>query len=234
MTEKVYNIHARVQMVRRDFMKGGLTKEVEAFNFKYISLAQISPRLAELFCEHGVSEHVNYIPSEKIITKDAEGNDVTIATQPILRLTLTNWDDQSDSMVFEVPYFKSNLKGAAQEMQNASASITFGRRLLYMMALNLSEAEDQLDKELGESNERAAKKGKPVKRTKDADTFGDDEPKAPTKADLMAQVQALVKSNPDARAIMLAKTKELGKAKLPDLELEQIIQVLEETKSELA
>lgn len=132
--ENVYQklLKARAQFLNSDVHKTGKNMHL---SFMYFELDDIIPTAVRIFSEIGLIPIVGF-------ADDA-------AT-----MTIINTDDPSDSVAFVAPFNQiapivTNAgKQATNEMQALGASITYMRRYLYMMALDICES-DSIDANIG-------------------------------------------------------------------------------------
>ena len=133
-TENVYQklIKAREQFLNADVQKTGKNMHL---SFKYFELDDIVPTATRIFSEIGLVPIVNFT--------------VDVAT-----VTVVNTDNPEDTVAFIAPFNQiapivSNTgKQATNEMQALGSSITYMRRYLYMMALDICES-DSIDANIG-------------------------------------------------------------------------------------
>ena len=133
-TENVYQklIKAREQFLNADVQKTGKNMHL---SFKYFELDDIVPTATRIFSEIGLVPIVNFT--------------VDVAT-----MTVVNTDNPEDTVAFIAPFNQiapivSNTgKQATNEMQALGSSITYMRRYLYMMALDICES-DSIDANIG-------------------------------------------------------------------------------------
>lgn len=149
-TENVYQklIKAREQFLNSDVQKTGKNMHL---SFKYFELDDIVPTAIRIFSTVGLVPVVNF-------------------TTDTATMTIVNTDNPEDTVAFVAPFNQiapivSNTgKQATNEMQALGSSITYMRRYLYMMALDICES-DSID----------ANAGKPASAPAPAETA----PKAP-------------------------------------------------------
>lgn len=149
-TENVYQklIKAREQFLNADVQKTGKNMHL---SFKYFELDDIVPTSIRIFATVGLVPVVNF-------------------TTDTATMTIVNTDNPEDTVAFVAPFnqiapIMSNAgKQATNEMQALGSSITYMRRYLYMMALDICES-DSID----------ANAGKPVSAPAPAEAT----PKAP-------------------------------------------------------
>lgn len=135
-TENVYQklIKAREQFLNADVQKTGKNMHL---SFKYFELDDIVPTATRIFSEIGLVPIVNF-------------------TADVATMTVVNTDNPEDTVAFITPFNQiapivSNTgKQATNEMQALGSSITYMRRYLYMMALDICES-DSIDANIGKS-----------------------------------------------------------------------------------
>ena len=133
-TENVYQklIKAREQFLNADVQKTGKNMHL---SFKYFELDDIVPTATRIFSEIGLVPIVNF-------------------TADVATMTVVNTDNPEDTVAFIAPFNQiapivSNTgKQATNEMQALGSSITYMRRYLYMMALDICES-DSIDANIG-------------------------------------------------------------------------------------
>ena len=133
-TENVYQklIKAREQFLNADVQKTGKYMHL---SFKYFELDDIVPTATRIFSEIGLVPIVNF-------------------TADVATMTVVNTDNPEDTVAFIAPFNQiapivSNTgKQATNEMQALGSSITYMRRYLYMMALDICES-DSIDANIG-------------------------------------------------------------------------------------
>lgn len=133
-TENVYQklIKAREQFLNADVQKTGKNMHL---SFKYFELDDIVPTATRIFSEIGLVPIVNF-------------------TADVATMTVVNTDNPEDTVAFIAPFNQiapivSNTgKQATNEMQALGSSITYMRRYLYMMALEICES-DSIDANIG-------------------------------------------------------------------------------------
>lgn len=202
-TENVYQklIKAREQFLNADVQKTGKNMHL---SFKYFELDDIVPPAIRIFSAIGLVPVVNF-------------------TADTGTMTIINTDNPEDTVSFVAPFnqiapIMSNTgKQATNEMQALGSSITYMRRYLYMMALDICES-DSFD----------ANVGKPVSAPT-ADTA----PKAPATPQQRQEVKAELTAPADnATALQIKGLKSVLK-KLKDADPtkeEMIAQIAVQTK----
>lgn len=133
-TENVYQklIKAREQFLNSDVQKTGKNMHL---SFKYFELDDIVPTAIRIFATVGLVPVVNF-------------------TTDTATMTIVNTDNPEDTVAFVAPFnqiapIMSNTgKQATNEMQALGSSITYMRRYLYMMALDICES-DSIDANAG-------------------------------------------------------------------------------------
>lgn len=129
-TTKTMNVYQKLAKARMMFLKSGAEKSGKNMNlaFKYFELDDIVPIATKIFEEVGLLSIVNF-------------------TSDIATISIANTDD-GDSIAFTAPFNQiapivSNAgKQVTNEMQALGSSITYMRRYLYMMALDICEPDD--------------------------------------------------------------------------------------------
>jgi len=183
-TENVYQklIKAREQFLNADVQKTGKNMHL---SFKYFELDDIVPTATRIFSEIGLVPIVNF-------------------TADVATMTVVNTDNPEDTVAFIAPFNQiapivSNTgKQATNEMQALGSSITYMRRYLYMMALDICES-DSIDANIGKPAPAAPAPEAPkanatalqikglknvLKKLKDAD---------PSKEEMVAQIAVQTK-----------------------------------------
>ena len=202
-TENVYQklIKAREQFLNADVQKTGKNMHL---SFKYFELDDIVPTATRIFSEIGLVPIVNF-------------------TADVATMTVVNTDNPEDTVAFIAPFNQiapivSNIgKQATNEMQALGSSITYMRRYLYMMALDICES-DSIDANIG--------KPAPAAPTPEA-------PKAPATPQQRQEVkQELTAPSDNATALQIKGLKNVLK-KLKDADPskeEMVAQIAVQTK----
>ena len=131
------NVYQRLLTARVKFLEANVQKTGKNIHlsFKYFELDDIVPTAMRIFNEVGLIPIVNF-------------------TQDIAEMTVVNVDDPKDTVMFVAPFnqispiVSSTGKNATNEMQALGSSITYMRRYLYMMVLDICES-DMIDANLG-------------------------------------------------------------------------------------
>ena len=143
-TTKTANVYQRLLMARSKFLDANVEKSGKNMHlsFKYFELEDIVPTAIRIFNEVGLISVVNFTPD--------------VATMEII-----NTENPDESVSFVAPFNQiapivSNTgKQATNEMQALGSSITYMRRYLYMIALDICES-DSIDANLGKGETASA------------------------------------------------------------------------------
>lgn len=203
-TENVYQklIKAREQFLNADVQKTGKNMHL---SFKYFELDDIVPAAIRIFSAVGLVPVVNF-------------------TADTATMTIVNTDNPEDTVAFVAPFNQiapivSNTgKQATNEMQALGSSITYMRRYLYMMALDICES-DSID----------ANAGKPVTAPAPAETA----PKAPATPQQRQEVKEELTAPADNATTLQIKGLKSVLKKLKDADPskeEMIAQIAVQTK----
>lgn len=138
------NVYQRLLTARAKFLEADVQKTGKNMHlsFKYFELDDIVPSAIRIFNEVGLIPIVNF-------------------TSDTATMNIVNTDNPEDSVAFVAPFNQiapivSNAgKQATNEMQALGSSITYMRRYLYMMALDICES-DSIDANLGKGENSAA------------------------------------------------------------------------------
>lgn len=138
------NVYQRLLTARAKFLEADVQKTGKNMHlsFKYFELDDIVPSAIRIFNEVGLIPIVNF-------------------TADTATMNIVNTDNPEDSVAFVAPFNQiapivSNAgKQATNEMQALGSSITYMRRYLYMMALDICES-DSIDANLGKGEDNAA------------------------------------------------------------------------------
>ena len=137
-TEKVENVYQKLIKAREQFLNSDVQKTGKNMHlsFKYFELDDIVPVATRIFSEVGLIAIVNF-------------------TSDTATMNIVNTDNPWDECIkFEAPFNQiapivSNTgKQATNEMQALGSSITYMRRYLYMIALDICES-DSIDANAG-------------------------------------------------------------------------------------
>ena len=144
-TTKTANVYQRLLAARSKFLDANVEKSGKNMHlsFKYFELEDIVPTAIRIFNEVGLISVVNFTPD--------------VATMEII-----NTENPDESVSFVAPFNQiapivSNTTGkqATNEMQALGSSITYMRRYLYMIALDICES-DSIDANLGKGETASA------------------------------------------------------------------------------
>lgn len=195
-------IKAREQFLNADVQKTGKNMHL---SFKYFELDDIVPTAIRIFATVGLVPVVNF-------------------TTDTATMTIVNTDNPEDTVAFVAPFNQiapivSNTgKQATNEMQALGSSITYMRRYLYMMALDICES-DSIN----------ANAGKPVSAPAPAETA----PKAPATPQQRQEVKEELTAPADNATTLQIKGLKSVLKKLKDADPtkeEMIAQIAVQTK----
>ena len=138
------NVYQKLLEARALFLEKGIGKSGKnmSLQFKYFELDDIVPVATEIFQKVGLIGVTNFY----------EG---------IARLDIVNIDDGNDRINFTAPLVVSEGNKAVTPVQAMGATITYYRRYLYMMALDICEP-DAIDPISGDNPPPAPKPTAPV------------------------------------------------------------------------
>lgn len=143
-------ILARKRFLERNVKKSGVNRQLE---FQYFELQDIVPSATRIFQNLGLLGVVQFPPVEK----NAETG---LASEPVATMTVLNTDRPSETIDFMVPYreveqIKSNAgKSVTNPLQALGSSVTYLRRYLWMLAMDIVE-QDDVDATLGQQEPQA-------------------------------------------------------------------------------
>jgi hypothetical protein len=134
---KTLNVYQKLLEARAKFLESDVQKTGKNMHlsFKYFELDDIVPIATRIFSEVGLIPVVNF-------------------TSDIATMTIVNTDNPDELIPFVAPFNQitpivSNTgKQATNEMQALGSSITYMRRYLYMIALDICES-DSIDGDIG-------------------------------------------------------------------------------------
>lgn len=137
------NVYQRLLTARAKFLEADVQKTGKNMHlsFKYFELDDIVPSAIRIFNEVGLIPIVNF-------------------TADTATMNIVNTDNPEDTVSFVAPFNQiapivSNTgKQATNEMQALGSSITYMRRYLYMMALDICES-DSIDANIGKGEDNA-------------------------------------------------------------------------------
>ena len=136
-TKKPENVYQKLLAARAKFLEADVQKTGKNMHlsFKYFELDDIVPTATRIFSEVGLVPIVNF-------------------TSDVATMTVVNTDSPEETIEFVAPFNQiapivSNAgKQATNEMQALGSSITYMRRYLYMIALDICES-DSFDANVG-------------------------------------------------------------------------------------
>lgn len=194
---------ARLRFLNEHIKKSGKNMKLE---FTYFELKDIVPSATKIFADLGIASLVNFDSEEA-------------------KMELYNADNPEESpVVFSIPYKEAPVivsnagKEVTNPLQALGATITYLRRYLYMLALDIVE-DDETDANLG-SETKETKEEKPKKPATPAE-------RKQTKKKLTEEASA------PATAEQIEKLKELGKylvEKDPEKQRDFVSQIALKTK----
>ena len=131
--EKTMNVYQKLAKARAMFLAAGIEKSGKNIHlaFKYFELDDIVPIATKIFEEIGLISIVNF-------------------TSETAEMRIVNVDEGNESISFTAPFNQiapivtNSGKQATNEMQALGSSITYMRRYLYMIALDICEP-DEID-----------------------------------------------------------------------------------------
>ena len=143
-TTKTANVYQKLLTARAKFLEANVEKTGKNMHlsFKYFELEDIVPTAIRIFNEVGLIPVVNF-------------------TADVATMNIINTDNPEESVPFVAPFNQiapivSNAgKQATNEMQALGSSITYMRRYLYMIALDICES-DSIDANLGNGETASA------------------------------------------------------------------------------
>ena len=143
-TTKTTNVYQKLLTARAKFLEANVEKTGKNMHlsFKYFELEDIVPTAIRIFNEVGLIPVVNF-------------------TADVATMNIINTDNPEESVPFVAPFNQiapivSNAgKQATNEMQALGSSITYMRRYLYMIALDICES-DSIDANLDKSESDSA------------------------------------------------------------------------------
>lgn len=141
---KIENVYQKLIKAREQFLNSDVSKTGKNMHlsFKYFELDDIVPTAIRIFATVGLIPIVNF-------------------TADTATMTIVNTDNPEDSVAFIAPFNQiapivSNAgKQATNEMQALGSSITYMRRYLYMLALDICES-DSIDANIGKQEAHTA------------------------------------------------------------------------------
>ena len=136
-TKSPENVYQKLLKARAEFLKADVQKTGKNMHlsFKYFELDDIVPAAIRIFAEVGLIPVVNF-------------------TADTATMTIVNTDNPEETVAFIAPFnqiapiVNNAGKQATNEMQALGSSITYMRRYLYMLALDICES-DGIDANIG-------------------------------------------------------------------------------------
>lgn len=132
------NVYRKLQIARNEFLSAGVKKTGKniSLEFKYFELEDIVPTATAIFNEIGLLTVMRFDQNQAVAK-------------------VFNCDDpEEDPIVFEAPFtqiapiLSNSGKAVTNEMQALGSSITYMRRYLWQLVLDIIEA-DEIDAKLG-------------------------------------------------------------------------------------
>ena len=126
-TTKTLNVHQKLLKARATFLKSEVTKSGKNMHlaFKYFELDDIVPKATTIFEEIGIVPVVSFDADKAF-------------------MTLHNVDDPNDTATFTLPLVQLSENKGTNAVQAFGATVTYYRRYLYMIALDICEP-DEID-----------------------------------------------------------------------------------------
>ena len=139
------NVYQKLQAVREEFYEAGAKKTGKNLHaeFMYYELKDIVPLARPLFTKYGLFMYATF--------KDG-----------IASAFIVNTDDTTQRIVFDIPMLllSEPAKFRMNEIQGMGSAVTYYRRYLYMLVLDLVDS-DNLDNQDGKKNLLTANDEKP-------------------------------------------------------------------------
>lgn len=205
-TPKTENVYQKLLKARATFLKSEVTKSGKNIHlaFKYFELDDIVPKATAIFEEIGILPVVSFEADKAI-------------------MVLHNVDDPTDTATFTLPLVQLSENKGTNAVQAFGATVTYYRRYLYMIALDICEP-DEIDS--GMKNTPAPT----VAPTQDAAPVV--KPTAPAPINLAPTEKPLTDANGNASEIQIKMLKEvLAKLREADPSREEMImKIAVETK----
>ncbi|MDL2301829.1 ERF family protein [Lachnospiraceae bacterium OttesenSCG-928-D06] len=185
------NVYQKLIMARAQFLSSDVQKTGKNMHlsFKYFELDDIVPTATRIFAEQGLIGIVNF-------------------TSDIATMNIVNTENPEEMISFVAPFNQiepivSNTGAkATNEMQALGSSITYMRRYLYMMALDICES-DSIDANIGKPSGGSAPAAQPQAQV---------EKKAPATPQERQEVkQELTKPGENASALQIKGLKNVLK-----------------------
>lgn len=123
------NIYQKLTIARKKFLEAKVTKTGKnmALAYKYFELDDIVPIATDIFNEVGLCQVVNF---------DDE------LDKPRATMTAINTDNPQEKIIFRCPFIVTEGNRGTNAIQSLGSSITYTRRYLYMIALDICEPDE--------------------------------------------------------------------------------------------
>ena len=127
---KTENVYQKLLKARAMFLNSEVTKSGKNMHlaFKYFELDDIVPIATKIFEEVGLISIVSFV-------------------QDMAQMTITNIDNPEESVIFTAPLVQLSENKGTNAVQAFGSTVTYYRRYLYMIALDICEP-DEIDKGL--------------------------------------------------------------------------------------
>ena len=124
-TEKVTNVYQKLQRARTEFLASEVKKTGKNMHlaFKYFELDDIVPTINNIFDKLGLLSVVNF-------------------TNECAMLIIFDTNNPDDTITFTAPMITLGGNNAVNPLQAFGSSVTYYRRYLYMMALDICEPDN--------------------------------------------------------------------------------------------
>ena len=121
---KELNVHQKLSLARVEFLKANTKKSGKnlALEFKYFELEDIVPIITKIFNEIGLISHVYF-------------------TEDIACMAILNVDNPTDHITTTIPLVRVASNKGTNEVQAFGSTITYYRRYLYFVTLDIVEAD---------------------------------------------------------------------------------------------
>ena len=126
-TPKTENVYQKLLKARAKFLNSEVTKSGKNMHlaFKYFELDDIVPIATKIFEEVGLISLVSFIDD-------------------LARMTIVNIDAPEEAVIFTAPMVQLSENKGTNAVQAFGATVTYYRRYLYMIALDICEP-DEID-----------------------------------------------------------------------------------------
>ena len=124
-TKPKMNVYQKLSQARLKFLDSGATKSGKNIHlaFKYFELDDIVPIATKIFADLGLITHVSF-------------DEVTAC------MTVINSENPAESLVFRLPLKELTGNSAINPVQAMGAVVTYYRRYLYMIVLDICEPDN--------------------------------------------------------------------------------------------